>query len=214
MKYCQLRHAFGEVGRRGDSIATVHRFRLVTRELHRDRSRNARAFEIANGRASEVVHESALRDLRPEPDGFKYSVSGQDTVAKRCKAAGQNGQQTVTVVNNTCMTDPYQYNFAAMYAFIWRHERCHLMQFRNVFPTIPDPRTKLETIVKSDTAAFHDAAFFEPGGYQGANVAILGANTIDPPNSSPEYKFWSRNAGNNAWFLRSGTVDGILAAGC
>jgi hypothetical protein len=129
------------------------------------------------------IRAQVLRDLRPAPDGFKYSVSGQDTVAKR---AGQNGPQTVTVVNNTCMTDSYQYNFAAMYAFIWQHERCHLMQYRNVFGTIPDPRTKLETIVRSDTAAFHDEAFFEPGGYQEAGQCCdLGGEHDRRPEFDP-----------------------------
>lgn len=53
---------------------------------------------------------------------------------------------------------------------------------------------------------------FGTGGFQDANVAILAATTIDVPNST-QYKFWSRNAGNNAWFLRSEKPDAILATG-
>ena len=71
----------------------------------------------------------------------------------------------------------------------------------------------LETIVRSDTVSFHDAALWGTGGYLDANVAILGANTIDEPNSTI-YKFWSRNTANSAWFLRSEKPDAILATGC
>lgn len=137
------------------------------------------------------IRAQVLKDIRP--DGFTYSITGKDTVATRCKAAGVSGKATVTVVNNTCMTDPSSFNFAALYAFAWRHEGCHLMQMRNAFPTIPDPRTRLETIVRSDTNVFHTAAVYDPGGYNDANAALTGANTIDVPGPPPPYTFWSRN---------------------
>jgi hypothetical protein len=131
----------------------------------------------------------------------------------RCKAVGVSGNRTVTVVNNTCMTDPSLLNFAALYAFAWRHERCHMYQQRNVFPTIPDPRIRLETIVRSDTNVFHTAAVYDLGGYNDANTGIVGANTIDTPNPQT-YTLWSRNASNTGWFYRSYQPNAILAPGC
>jgi hypothetical protein len=65
------------------------------------------------------VRAQVLRDIRP--DGFTYPVGGSDTVGTRCSAVGVSGNQTITVVNNTCMNDPSSFNFAALYAFAWRH---------------------------------------------------------------------------------------------
>jgi hypothetical protein len=123
---------------------------------------NAGLWYATADRTGMHIRAQVLQDIRP--DGFTYSAGGKDTMGTRCKAAGVHGNQTVTVVNNTCMTDPSPLNFAALYAFAWRHEQCHLLQKRNVFPTIADPRTRLETLVRSDTTAFHDAARFGTGG--------------------------------------------------
>ena len=142
-------------------------------------------------------------DLRPDATN-KFPVTGKDTVATRCKAAGVSGQANVTVVNNTCMNDPGPFNFAGMYTFLVRHEQCHLKQFMDVFPTIADPRTRLETIVRADTSAFHQAA---APLYDAANRTILDANNIDVA-SGQTYTFWSRNpmntttAANVTWILR------------
>jgi hypothetical protein len=106
-------------------------------------------------------------------------VAGKDTVAQRCKAAGVSGKTNLTEVNNTCMRDPSPFNFAAFFIFNWRHEKCHLTQDLNVFPSIPDPRTKLETIVRLDSAALNREALSGASGFFEANQAILNANTID-----------------------------------
>jgi hypothetical protein len=152
-----------------------------------------------------------MKDYRP--DGYGYPVNGKDSVAKRCKAAGIAGNRTITVVNNTCMADPSQFNFAAMYAFAWRHERCHLMQSLKVFPSIPDPRTRLETIVRRDTAVFHDVAVYGSGGYVAANDSISHANNIDTPNPQL-YTRWSRDPTNSSWQFLTVQLQGILAPGC
>jgi hypothetical protein len=88
---------------------------------------------------------------------------------------------------------------------------------RNAFAAAPDPRTKLETIVRPDTGGFgglHDEALYGAGGYNDANVAISAASkVIDAPNPQ-SYTFWSRNTANAAWFLRPFTTNAILSAGC
>jgi hypothetical protein len=164
------------------------------------------------------IRAQILSDLRPNATN-KYPVNGKDTVNTRCKAARVNSSAIVTVVNNTCMTDPSPLNFAAMYTFVVKHEQCHMTQFMNAFPSIPDPRTHLETIVRGDTTAFHDAATNGAGSYDAANIAILQSNTIDQPNPQT-YKFWSRNPenmtnpANVAWILRPYSPNAILLAGC
>jgi len=141
------------------------------------------------------------------------------TVGTRCKAAGVNGSATVTDVNNKCMKDASPLNFAALYDFLVKHEQCHMTQFMNFFPNIPDPRTRLETIVRADTSSFHRAATLEPGGYDWANAAILLSNTIDTTNPQT-YTLWSRNPenlttpANIAWILRPYQPEGILPQGC
>jgi hypothetical protein len=158
------------------------------------------------------VRAQVLKDIRP--DGYSYSVSGKDTVGTRCKAAGQNGNKTVTVVNNVCMTDPSAFNFATLYAFSWRHEQCHLLLMRNKFPTIADPRTKLETIVRKDTAAFHSEAWIGMDGFLDAGFALQQAKgTIDTTNSQT-YTLWSRDTTNTKWHNRNYQPQGILATGC
>jgi len=169
---------------------------------------NAGLWYVTSDSTGMHVRAQVLKDIRP--DGFTYPVGGSDTVGTSCNAASVSGSQTITVVNNTCMNDPSSFNFAALYAFAWRHERCHLLQDLNVFPTIPDPRTALEELVRSDTTSLSLAVtskFFV------ANEAILDANTIDVPNPQ-SYTLWSRNASNTAWFLRTYPPNGILAQGC
>jgi hypothetical protein len=172
---------------------------------------NAGLWYFTSDKTGMHVRGQVLKDIRP--DGFTYSVTGADSVAKGCKAAGVKSHATVAVVNNTCMTDQSAFNFAALYAFAWRHEACHMTQALNVFPTIPDPRTKLETVVRPDTASLNDEAIFGTDGYFSANAVITAANTIDVPNPQ-SYTLWSRNAGNSAWFLRIYQPNGILAPGC
>lgn len=172
---------------------------------------NAGLWYMTSDHTGMHIRAQVLKDIRP--DDFTYSVSGKDTVATRCKAARVNGNQTVTVVNNTCMTDPSAFNFAALYAFAWRHEQCHLTQALAVFPTIPDPRTALEAIVRPDTVSLNFEAINGPNGYYSANAAITQANTIDTPNPNV-YRLWSRNSSNSAWFLRSYQPNAILAPGC
>lgn len=158
------------------------------------------------------VRAQVLKDIRP--DGSKYSVSSKDTVGARCKAAGVKGNQTVTVVNNTCMTDPSPVNFAALYDFAWRHERCHLALALNAFPNVADPRTFLEGIVRSDTTAFHSEAVYGTHGFAVANEAIGAATRIIDAPGSQSYWFWSRNATNSAWSLRIYSPNAMLAPGC
>jgi len=106
------------------------------------------------------------------------------------------------------------FNFAALYAFAWRHERCHLVQAMKAFPNIPDPRTKLEAIVRRDTLLFHAAAGFDPAGFNDADLAILNANTIDTTANSQPYTFWSRDSTNAAWFRRTFEPAGHLLPEC
>lgn len=87
-----------------------------------------------------------------------------------------------------------------------------MMQELNAFPTIPDPRTRLETIVRPDTTALNYAAVYGAGGFASANDAIA-ANTIDTPNTQ-SYTLWSPNGSNTAWFLRPYLPNAILAPGC
>lgn len=111
------------------------------------------------------------------------------------------------------MNDPSSFSFAALYAFAWRHERCHLTQDLNDFPTIPDPRTALEKLVRPDTTSLNQAAIFGADGFLFANDSIVNANTIDVPNPQ-SYTLWSRDASNTAWFLRTYHPNAILAQGC
>jgi hypothetical protein len=163
------------------------------------------------------IRAQVLADLRANATN-NYSVNGTDTVGKRCKAAKVNPSATVTVVNNTCMTDPSPTNFAALYTFLVNHETCHVTQFMNAFPSIPDPRTRLETIVRADTSSFHQAATRGPGSYDAANTIILLANTID--QLGPSWTFWSRNVGNTttqpntSWVLRLYAPSAFLPPVC
>jgi hypothetical protein len=157
------------------------------------------------------LRAQVLKDIRP--DGSTYSVTGKDSVGVRCKAAGLGGNRTVTTVNNVCMADPSSFNFAAFYNFVWRHEQCHLTQALNVFPTIADPRTAVEAIVRQDTITLNSDALYGANGYFDANSAVNSANTIDVPNPNI-YSFWSRNQSNTAWGYRAVQLNGILAPGC
>jgi hypothetical protein len=143
-----------------------------------------------------------------------YPVTGNDTVAKRCKAASVKSSATVWVVNNTCMQDPSPDNFAALYSFTWTHERCHLTQQTNVFPTIPDPRVRLETLVRSDSGVLNGDAVYGPNGFNDANAAIAAANTIDKPTPQHTYFVWGRYSSNTAWNRAQVGVKGILAPEC
>jgi hypothetical protein len=110
------------------------------------------------------------------------------------------------------MNDTSPFHFAALYADLWRHERCHLREALNVFPTIPDPRIKLEAVVRKDTGAFHREAMFGANGFKPANDLILSANTID--QTLQPYKFWGRNDKNNGWLLLGQSWGTALAPGC
>jgi hypothetical protein len=173
---------------------------------------NAGLWYVTNDKTGMHIRAQVHKDIRP--DGFSYSVSGKDTVAKRCKSAGLSGNRTVTEVNITCMTDPNPLNFAALYAFAWRHEECHLLQARNVFPTIADVRLAIEPIVRPDTTAIHFAAMNVNGGFNDANDAVHAANTIDGVPNPQSFTFWSRNSANSSWFLRTYSPMAILAPGC
>jgi hypothetical protein len=158
------------------------------------------------------VRAQVLKDLRP--DGFKYSVTGQDTVAKRCKANGANGKQTITVVNNTCMQAPGPLNFAALYAFGWKHEECHLSIMRIKFPQVSNARTTLEKVVRSDSIAFLLDAVGGTGGFFEANRDLAQASQIiDTPNPDT-YTFWSRDPADTMWVHRPYRPNAIIAPGC
>jgi len=178
---------------------------------------NAGLWYATSDKTGMHIRAQVLADLRTNATN-KYPVNGTDTVAKQCKSAKVNASATVTVVNNTCMKDPSPTNFAALYTFLVNHEMCHLTQFMNAFPGIPDPRTRLETIIRADTSSFHQAATRGPGSYEAANIAILLANTIDQPG--PSWTLWSRNVGNlttqpnTSWFLRTYSPIAFLPAGC
>jgi hypothetical protein len=96
-------------------------------------------------------------------------------------------------------------------ALIWY--KCAVTGIPNVFPTVPDPRTKLETIVRSNAMAFNGEALGVMGGFAAANLVIQSANTIDVLNPQT-YSFWSRDAANAAWILRNYQPNAILAPGC
>ena len=172
---------------------------------------NAGLWYVVGDRTGMHIRAQVLKDIRP--DGYAYSVGGRDTVATRCKAVRVHGRETIAVVNNTCMTDANPLNFAALYQFAWRHERCHLLQMNTAFPTLPDPRAVLESIVGSDTGQLHVRATYGADGYNDANAGLTGANTIDQP-STDVYRFWSRDTANHDWILRLYQPNGLLAAGC
>ena len=110
------------------------------------------------------------------------------------------------------MKDPSQFNFAALYSFDWAHENCHLTQDLNVFPTIGDPRTKVETVVRPDTVSLNQEAVYGSSGFYVQMPPLQGqTRSINPTRG---LSFWSRNTANSAWFLRTFSPNGILAPEC
>lgn len=172
---------------------------------------NGGLWYVTSDKTGMHIRSQILKDIRP--DGLTYSVTGSDTVAARCKSAGVKSSATVTVVNNTCMKDTSTFNFAGLYSFSWKHEHCHETQFLNAFPTITDPRTKLETVVRPDTVSLNQEAVAGQDGFTMAAQVLQDANTIDTPNPQ-SYTFWSRNTANSAWILRTYQPAGILAPEC
>jgi hypothetical protein len=120
---------------------------------------------------------------------------------------------TVWDVNTACVPGPGPNNFTALFDFTWSHERCHLTQDMNVFPSISDPRTKLETLVRSDSTTLNSDAVYGANGFNDANTAIVHANTID--TSNPDiYRVWGRYPSNTAWNHAQIHPGGILAPEC
>ena len=61
MQHCELGDTLGQVRLRRDRVPSIDGFSLVPGQLHGDRSRDARAFEIPDGGASKIMNEAAVQ---------------------------------------------------------------------------------------------------------------------------------------------------------
>jgi hypothetical protein len=158
------------------------------------------------------LRAQVLKDLRP--DGDPYPITEGDTVTVACHAANVLSDTNVTTVNRTCMQYVGAFKFDSLYAFTWAHERCHMVLAVQEFNSLPDGRTRMESLVRQDTTRLKLDINFGANSLDAINTAVADStDKIDTKGPSP-FTFWSRNATNSAWFLRTYPPNGILPPGC